>query len=77
MAYEAGFEGVQLGDGGGSMHAYPLRDRRVQEYYLQAGSDYHIPFLRYIYIHWDINAITAAAWTPWKDRPVWKVLSKA
>ncbi len=44
MAYEAGFDGVQLGDGGGSMHAYPLRDRRVQEYYLQAGSDYHISF---------------------------------
>lgn len=44
MAHEAGFEGVQLGDGGGSMHSYPLRNKRVQEYYLNAGAKYGIEF---------------------------------
>lgn len=44
MAHEAGFCGMQLGDGGGSLHGYPLRDRRVQEYYLNAGAKYGIAF---------------------------------
>lgn len=44
MAHEAGFEGLQLGDAGGSMHAYPLRDKWVQQYYLEAGERYHIAF---------------------------------
>lgn len=29
MAHEAGFTGVQLGDGGGSMQGFPLRNKRV------------------------------------------------
>ena len=32
MAHEAGFDGVQLGDGGSCMHAYPLNNKRVQDY---------------------------------------------
>ncbi|MCX4373394.1 MAG: sugar phosphate isomerase/epimerase [Dysosmobacter sp.] len=42
MAREAGFTGMQLGDAGGSLHAYPLTDRRVQEHYLEAASKYGI-----------------------------------
>ena len=44
MAGQAGFDGMQLGDGGGSMHAYPLLDKRVQEHYLQVGEENHIEF---------------------------------
>ena len=44
MAHEAGFDGMQLGDAGGSMNAYPLRDHGVQAYYLEAGEKYHIEF---------------------------------
>lgn len=44
MAHEAGFEGVQLGDAGACMHAHPLRDKRVQDYYLNAGAKYDIEF---------------------------------
>ena len=44
MAHEAGFDGMQLGDAGGSMNAYPLRDPGVQAYYLEAGEKYHIEF---------------------------------
>ena len=35
---------MQLGDAGGSMNAYPLRDPGVQAYYLEAGEKYHIEF---------------------------------
>lgn len=38
MAHEAGFDGVQLGDGGACMHAHPFRDKMVQDYYLNAGA---------------------------------------
>ncbi|WP_462377940.1 sugar phosphate isomerase/epimerase family protein [Emergencia timonensis] len=44
MASEAGFSGMQLGDGGGSLQGYPLRNKRVQEYYLNAGAKYNIEF---------------------------------
>ena len=44
MAHEAGFDGIQLGDAGGSMNGYPLRDKCVQEFYLEAGETYHIEF---------------------------------
>lgn len=44
MAGEAGFDGVQLGDAGGCMHGNPFRDKRVQEYYLNAGAKYNIEF---------------------------------
>ncbi len=44
MAGEAGFEGMQLGDAGAVMHAHPLRNRRVQEYYLEAGAKYGVEF---------------------------------
>lgn len=44
MASEAGFSGMQLGDGGGSLQGYPLRNKRVQEYYLNAGARYNIEF---------------------------------
>ena len=44
MAHEAGFQGVQLGDAGGIMHSDPLNDRRVQDYYLDAGAKYGIEF---------------------------------
>ena len=44
MAHEAGFQGVQLGDGGGVMHANPLNDKRVQDYYLNACAKYNIEF---------------------------------
>ena len=44
MAHEAGFDGIQLGDAGGPMNGYPLRDKCVQEFYLEAGETYHIEF---------------------------------
>ena len=44
MAHEAGFDGIQLGDAGGPMNGYPLRDKCVQEFYLEAGESYHIEF---------------------------------
>ena len=44
MAHDAGFTGVQLGDGGGSMQGYPLRNKHVQDYYLNAGTKYGISF---------------------------------
>ena len=44
MAHEAGFDGLQLGDAGGSMQAYALRNKRVQEHYLNAGAKYGIVF---------------------------------
>lgn len=44
MAHDAGFQGVQLGDGGASLHSYPLRSKRVQEYYLNLGAKYDIEF---------------------------------
>ncbi len=44
MAGEAGFDGLQLGDAGGSMTSHPLCDRRVQEYYLEAGERYGVEF---------------------------------
>lgn len=44
MAHEAGFDGLQLGDAGGSMQAYALRNKRVQEHYLNAGAKYGIIF---------------------------------
>lgn len=44
MASEAGFTGVQLGDGGGSMHNYSLRNKKIQDYYLNAGAKYGISF---------------------------------
>ena len=34
MAHEAGFTGVQLGDGGGSFEVLPLRTMRVQVFNL-------------------------------------------
>lgn len=37
MAHEACFSGMQLGDGGGSLHAYPLLDKSVQAAYLEAA----------------------------------------
>lgn len=42
MASEAGFTGIQLGDAGGSLHAYPLTDQRVQDYYLEASEKYGV-----------------------------------
>ena len=44
MAAQAGFDGVQLGDAGGSMHNFPLRSKRVQEHYLEAGAKYGVEF---------------------------------
>ena len=44
MASEAGFTGVQLGDGGGSMQGYPLRNKKIQDYYLEAGAKYGVSF---------------------------------
>ena len=44
MAAEAGFQGVQLADCGGSLNSHPLRSKRVQEHYLNAGAKYGIEF---------------------------------
>lgn len=44
MAHEAGFDGIQLGDGGACMHAHPLRNKRVQDHYLNAGAKYNIEY---------------------------------
>lgn len=42
MASEAGFTGMQLGDAGGSLHSYPLTDKRVQDSYLEAAEKYGV-----------------------------------
>ena len=34
MASEAGYSGIQLADGGGSMYSYPLNDKWIQDGYL-------------------------------------------
>ena len=44
MAHEAGFTGVQLGDGGGSMQGFPLRNKRVQDYYLNIAAKYGMSY---------------------------------
>ena len=44
MAHEAGFTGVQLGDGGGSMQGFPLRNKRVQDYYLNIAVKYGMSY---------------------------------
>ena len=53
MAHDAGFQGVQLGDGGASLHSYPLRSKRVQEYYLNLGAKYDIEFPQ-IHLYTDV-----------------------
>ena len=42
MAHEAGFTGMQLADAGGSVNAYPLNNKRVQESYLEASAKYGV-----------------------------------
>lgn len=42
MAHEAGFQGMQLADAGGSQNAYPLNNKRVQSAYLEAAAKYGI-----------------------------------
>lgn len=42
MAHEAGFEGIQLTDAGGSPKSFPLTNRWIQEDYLAAAEKYHV-----------------------------------
>lgn len=42
MAHEAGFEGIQLADAGGSVKSYPLTNKWIQEDYLEASEKYGI-----------------------------------
>ena len=42
MAHEAGFEGMQISDGGGSDYSYPLNNEWIQDQYLEASSKYDI-----------------------------------
>ena len=42
MAYEAGFEGIQLADCGGTDKSYPLTNKWIQEDYLNASQKYGI-----------------------------------
>lgn len=42
MAHEAGFEGMQLADGGGSMYAYPLNNKWIQDSYMEQAAKYNI-----------------------------------
>lgn len=42
MAHEAGFSGIQLADGGGSMYSYPLNNKWIQESYLESAAKYNI-----------------------------------
>lgn len=42
MAYEAGFAGMQLADGGGSMYSYPLNNRWIQDSYMENSAKYGI-----------------------------------
>jgi len=44
MAGEAGFSGMQLGDGGGSKKIFPFSHKRIQDAYLEAGAQYDIAF---------------------------------
>lgn len=42
MAHEAGFEGIQLADAGGSAKSYPLTSKWIQDDYLEACAKYGI-----------------------------------
>lgn len=42
MAHEAGFEGIQLADAGGTDKSYPLTNKWIQEDYLNAAARYGI-----------------------------------
>ena len=42
MAHEAGFEGMQLADGGGSMYSYPLNNKWIQDNYMETAAKYNI-----------------------------------
>ena len=42
MAHEAGFAGMQLADGGGSMYSYPLNNRWIQDSYMENSAKYGI-----------------------------------
>ena len=42
MAHEAGFSGMQLADGGGSMYSYPLNNKWIQESYLESAAKYGV-----------------------------------
>lgn len=42
MAHEAGYTGMQLADGGGSMYSYPLNNKWIQESYLEESQKYGI-----------------------------------
>ena len=42
MAHEAGFEGMQLADAGGSPKSYPLTNKWIQDDYLEASAKYGI-----------------------------------
>ena len=42
LAHKAGFDGLQLSDLGGASQGFPMNSPYVQEFYLQAASDYHI-----------------------------------
>lgn len=50
MAHEAGFEGIQLADGGGSQKSYPLTNKWIQEDYLEASEKFNIT-LQSIHLH--------------------------
>lgn len=70
MASEAGFSGMQLGDGGGSLQGYPLRNKRVQEYYLNAGAKYNIEFPHIHLYTLGTRGISEAASIPRKAKSV-------
>ena len=42
IAAEAGFEGMQIGEAGGRLAAFPLNNQKVQESYNQAALKYGI-----------------------------------
>ncbi len=42
MAHEAGFEGMQISDGGGVDYAYPLNNKWIQDSYLNCAEKYGI-----------------------------------
>ena len=42
MASEAGYSGIQLADGGGSMYSYPLNDKWIQDGYLESAAKYGV-----------------------------------
>lgn len=73
MAHEAGFEGIQLADCGGTDKSYPLTNKWIQEDYLSTlRKNMGSPFSPFIFTLWCARVISEAACAHKKERSPWK-----